>query len=263
MESNNTEAEVVEQPNLPVEFKFENHPIRTFLNNGTPSFAATDVCGVLEHTNPSKATAGLDDDEKGMHIVHTPGGDQNILTVTESGLYSLIFTSRKPEAKRFRRWITHEVLPSIRKTGTYEARPQDALSDREIRTDHLNAEGHDRFDEIYARIEPTTPNQKFEWIKGMLITPGRYRITVLSDGNTTAYRSSFNVMLDEFDQASVRVLGLMLEIIEARWEQFRLQQAAYDQIYKNCNVVKALEHEIQHGANTARHILKTLDAEAS
>jgi len=59
-----------------------------------------------------------------MTIVHTPGGPQELLVVNESGLYNLIFTSRKPAAKRFRRWVTHEVLPAIRKTGKYETGPQ-------------------------------------------------------------------------------------------------------------------------------------------
>lgn len=66
------------------------------------------------------AVNGLDDDEKGVRKVYTLGGEQELLTVNEPGLYTLIIRSNKPEAKNFKRWITHEVLPSIRKTGKYE-----------------------------------------------------------------------------------------------------------------------------------------------
>lgn len=64
-------------------------------------------------------SGGLDDDEKDTHTVSTPGGNQSMIIVSEAGLYSLILKSRKPEAKQFKRWITHEVIPSIRKTGGY------------------------------------------------------------------------------------------------------------------------------------------------
>ncbi len=69
--------------------------------------------------NPTSGDLGLDDDEKGIRMVQTAGGPQKLLCVSEPGLYSLIFKSRKPEAKAFQRWVTHEVLPEIRKTGQY------------------------------------------------------------------------------------------------------------------------------------------------
>lgn len=71
--------------------------------------------------NTGDVIAALDDDEKGIDSIDTPGGRQEMSTVSEPGLYSLILRSRKPEAKRFKRWITHEVLPSIRRTGGYGA----------------------------------------------------------------------------------------------------------------------------------------------
>ena len=81
---------------------------------------AKDVCDILEHSDPSMAVSRLDDDEQGKTTVRTPGGPHEVLTVSESGLYSLVFTSRKPEAKRFRKWVTGTVLPEIRKTGSYQ-----------------------------------------------------------------------------------------------------------------------------------------------
>jgi hypothetical protein len=70
-------------------------------------------------TSDRKALERLDDDEKGVSSIHTPGGQQEMTVVNESGLFNLMLGSRKPEAKRFKRWVTHEVLPSIRKTGSY------------------------------------------------------------------------------------------------------------------------------------------------
>ena len=83
--------------------------------------------------NPSQAIARLDDDERGLTTVETPSGAQEMGIINESGLYSLILTSRKPEAKKFKKWVTAEVLPAIRKTGRYEsqaAQPQHAAREQ-------------------------------------------------------------------------------------------------------------------------------------
>ena len=82
-------------------------------------FVAADVCRVLDIKNSRDAVADLDDDEKGVVNTDTLGGKQEMNIINESGLYSLILRSRKPEAKAFRKWITSEVIPSIRKTGSY------------------------------------------------------------------------------------------------------------------------------------------------
>ena len=87
--------------------------------SGEPLFTATDICRALELGNTAQAIGRLDDDEKGVISNDTLGGKQEMAAVTESGLYSLVLGSRKPEAKEFRRWITHEVIPSIRKHGAY------------------------------------------------------------------------------------------------------------------------------------------------
>lgn len=100
------------------------HPVRVTMIDGQPWFAATDVCRSLEHTNSRKAVASLDDDERRVSLMVTPGpvARQRLICVSESGLYALIFKSRKPEAKKFRKWVTSEVLPSIRKNGEYRMR---------------------------------------------------------------------------------------------------------------------------------------------
>lgn len=100
-------------------FQFHDSTIAVLNRNGEPWFVAADVCRVLELTNSRMACEGLDDDEKGVSTTDTLGGPQKMTIISESGLYSLIFKSRKPEAKTFRKWVTSEVLPTIRKTGGY------------------------------------------------------------------------------------------------------------------------------------------------
>jgi prophage antirepressor-like protein len=101
---------------------FENNAfgkVRTLNLNGEPWFVAADVCKALELGNPSMTVERLDDDEKGISTIDTLGGKQRMAIINEPGLYSLVITSRKPEAKAFKRWITHEVIPAIRKHGVY------------------------------------------------------------------------------------------------------------------------------------------------
>ena len=100
----------------------ENVSIRTEVIDGEPWFVAKDVCMLLDLSNPRDILAKvLDDDEKGVDTIYTPGEKQQMSIINESGLYHLIFVSRKPEAKTIRRWVTGTVLPSIRRTGGYTA----------------------------------------------------------------------------------------------------------------------------------------------
>jgi len=101
--------------------------VRVITKDNNPWFIALDVCKILNLGNvslsvngrPDRSNSGLDEDEKDIVIVNTPGGDQEMIIVSEAGLYSLVLKSRKSEAKKFKRWITHTVLPTIRKTGGY------------------------------------------------------------------------------------------------------------------------------------------------
>ena len=109
---------------------FENNDfgkVRVVERNGEPWFVAADVCRALDVVNSRDAVARLDTDEKNTVVLTdgTPGNPQKTV-VNEPGLYTLILGSRKPEAKAFKRWITHEVIPSIRKTGTYSTRKPDS-----------------------------------------------------------------------------------------------------------------------------------------
>lgn len=109
-------------------FKYQEQQIRTIEKGGEPWWVLKDVCDVLGQGSPHKVAARLDDDEKGRTFIPTLGGEQEITIVNEPGLYSVILRSNKPEAKAFKRWITHEVIPAIRKTGHYGAQePADGL----------------------------------------------------------------------------------------------------------------------------------------
>lgn len=101
-------------------FNFGTHTVRVVPQNNQPWFVATDVATTLGYRNAPDASRHLDDDEKGTQIVRTPGGDQKLTIISESGLYALVLRSRKPEARKFAKWVTSEVLPSIRKTGGYD-----------------------------------------------------------------------------------------------------------------------------------------------
>lgn len=98
--------------------------VRNVIKDGEPWFVTKDICAVLNIANHNDAVTSLDDDEKGVGIADTLGGPQQIGIVNESGLYALIFKSRKPEARAFRKWVTSEVLPQIRKRGFYGRREQ-------------------------------------------------------------------------------------------------------------------------------------------
>ena len=100
-------------------FQFEEHTVRTIVQDGEPWFVLKDVCEVLEIKNASQAGKKLDPKDICSTYTPTAGGRQKVNAVNESGLYDVILDSRKPQAKTFRRWVTSDVLPSIRKHGAY------------------------------------------------------------------------------------------------------------------------------------------------
>ena len=111
-----------ELPNASSALKLFENPqfrVRVIMRLGDPWFVAKDACDCLELGNVSQTCSRLDEDERGIVLTDTPSGKQEMLIVSEPGLYSLIGSSKKPEAKAFKRWVNHEVLPSIRKTGSY------------------------------------------------------------------------------------------------------------------------------------------------
>lgn len=102
-------------------FAFNDHLVRTVQKDGEPWWVAKDVCDVLGLGNITETLRNLDEDELTSVILKSGGQDREMRLVSEAGLYNLIFRSRKDEARAFRRWVTHDVLPQIRQTGTYKA----------------------------------------------------------------------------------------------------------------------------------------------
>jgi prophage antirepressor-like protein len=117
-------------------FDFEGASVRTHMKGDEPWFVLSDVCRVLDIAQTASASRRLDEDERGVLTMHTPSGEQDMTVVNESGLYSLILTSRKAAAKRFKKWVTSEVLPTLRRTGVYIMSPEDedlpALADGKV-----------------------------------------------------------------------------------------------------------------------------------
>jgi prophage antirepressor-like protein len=110
--------------NTPIPFQFKEFQIRALGTREDPWFVAADICKACYIQQTAWAVKPLEDDEKGVRIVHTLGGPQGMLCVNESGLYTIMLKSRKPEALQFRKWVTSEVLPALRKTGSFTVAPE-------------------------------------------------------------------------------------------------------------------------------------------
>jgi len=145
-------------------FAFDSQAVRTITKEGEPWWIARDVCAVLGLENSRKATAELDDDEKGVTICNTPGGPQEMTVISEPGLYSLILRSRKPEARQFRRWITHEVIPAIRRTGAYDANNKKLTALLERYGDAMTAEARSQLVLTIAGIRKTAPKGAYVYM---------------------------------------------------------------------------------------------------
>jgi len=131
---------------MPMVFDFEGREVRTIEREGVIWFVLVDICKVLAVNNSRQAATRLDDDEKDDVIINDAiGRDQSVTIINESGLYSLILTSRKESAKRFKKWVTAEVLPTLRRTGRYEIPPvaptgdMDTGDDSEYGTAEVNS----------------------------------------------------------------------------------------------------------------------------
>jgi prophage antirepressor-like protein len=166
-----------------VPFQFETREIRVVMRDGEPWWALRDVCGTLEIANASDAAGRLEDDEKGVVLTDTPGGAQKITVVSEPGLYRLIMRSDKPIAKRFQRWVFHEVLPEIRKTGSYSATKEKLPTNFDaIRALVDAAEEHEtRLKKVEGAVENFGAHEDFKSIKAYAALTGR-KITTKESG---------------------------------------------------------------------------------
>ena len=111
-------------------FAYDGTQLRSFVIDGEPWFVASDVARILEYRDAFNMARRLDEDDRGTRSVSTPSGEQRMTLISEAGFYAAILGSQSDKAKRVKRWLTHEVLPALRKTGTYSTTP--ALSDDEL-----------------------------------------------------------------------------------------------------------------------------------
>jgi len=133
--------------------------VRTVMDtDGEPWFVAADIARVLEMADAAHAVRGLEEDERGIHKVETLGGEQDMAVITEAGLYTILVRSNKAIAKPFRRWVTHEVLPAIRKTGSYSLAPRTLQEALRAYADELDA--HEN-----TRKELAATNEQVEGLK--------------------------------------------------------------------------------------------------
>ncbi|MEB2596596.1 MULTISPECIES: Bro-N domain-containing protein [Corynebacterium] len=135
---------------------------RVVLEDGEPWFVLKDVCDVLGIRNPSDVKRNLNEPDKGLGSIYTPGGKQQVTVVNESGLYDVILDSRKPQAKRFRRWVTSEVLPSIRKDGGY-IQGQEDMTGEELMLKAMEF--------AKSRIERLEREAETNWLSNVSLSP--------------------------------------------------------------------------------------------
>lgn len=149
------------EPNIQL-FAAEDFRVRTVTINGDPWFVAVDVCRALDIADMRQTVSRLDDDEKALISVTTPGGKQQVRVVNEAGLYVLVIASRKSDAKKFRRWVTHDVIPSIRRTGSYSIQaPQHQIPQTYAEALRLAADLSDKVDEQAKQLEAAQPAVQF------------------------------------------------------------------------------------------------------
>jgi len=193
-------------------FKYEGREIRTVENDGETWFVAKEICDVLEIEQPTRATERLDEDEKGVTTIHTLGGPQEMVIISEPGMYKLVLTSRKPEAKTFSRWVAHEVLPQIRKTGSYS--PPAALTPAEMFLQ--NAQVLVTFEK-----ELTAVNARVQKLEAH-VQSGTGFFSILAWCNLNKYRMDKNEMSKRGRHASglSRAKGVMIgHVRDERWAE--------------------------------------------
>ena len=163
-------------------FSYEENEVRTVKKGSDILWILKDVCGILGIEKYRDAAARLDDDEREPVLVDTLGGRQEMIAVTESGLYSIILLSRKPEAKKFKRWVTHEVLPTIRKHGAYvtPAKLEELMNDPDSWIKVLTALKEERTDKERLQLEAAENKPKVIFADAVSVSEGTILIGELA-----------------------------------------------------------------------------------
>lgn len=163
-------------------FYYKGKDVRTIQRNGETWWVLKDVCDVLEIGNSRMVADRLDADEKGVSIIDTLGGKQELTVISESGLYNVILLSRKPEAKKFKRWVTHEVLPQIRRHGAFitTSKLEEIMSDPDAWIKLLTALKEERQEKERLKLQSAQDKPKVVFADAVSISEGTILIGELA-----------------------------------------------------------------------------------
>lgn len=167
-------------------FTFRDQQVRTVLVDGEPWFVAADVARILGYRDAHNMVRRVEDEDRGTHYLSTPSGDQDMTVVNEPGLYAAVLGSQIPEAKAFKRWLTHEVLPAIRRTGQFGSQVPASLAEA-LELAALEAR---RIETLEAKAAIDAP--KVEAFAALMDADGFYTMEaaakMLGIGRNTMYR---------------------------------------------------------------------------
>lgn len=239
------------------QFNFHGHGVRHIIDeHGEPWWIAKDVCQILGLGNVSQAIVNLDDDEKGVTTADTPGGAQQVAIISESGLYALILRSRRPEAREFKRWVTHEVLPAIRRTGGYGVVQGRALPQSYSDALRMLAAEVERTTTLNAQIEADAP--KVAYVE-----------TYVADADLLTFRTvAANLGIKESVLRELLVERKWIYVeLSSRWSE-KAQKIEPQRRYsayadKKMYFTPRLAHEAPRFKGEAMHTLKITPAGAS
>ena len=176
-------------------FNFHGQDVRTVTINNEPYFVGKDVAEVLGYTNPRQALKShVDEDDKGVSKFDTLGGKQDLVIINESGMYSLVLSSKLPQAKEFKRWVTSEVLPTIRKHGMYAT--DQLLNDPDLAIAAFQALKDERAKVVKLEVELALAQEQARYFDIILESKGAVRVTQIAADYGMSARK-FNAILHD------------------------------------------------------------------
>ena len=201
---------------LQLVFNYENFPVRTVTSNvNVIWFVLKDVCDVLGITNSRNVFNRLDEDEKGVHLVDTLGGIQMVQVVNEYGLYNAALRSDSEKAKPFRRWVTHDVLPTIRKQGYYSLMSDDELIDIITEKQRRNAEFLAKIDKraICSKLLREQRDEREEDTRLLFLYQDKYplerfktELRKIWEGDTAMYHKYWKEYWDWYKKVGYKII---------------------------------------------------------
>lgn len=221
-ESGEPERHIATVTLVPVETFFQGQPIRSVTVDGRLWFVSADVCKALDLADPRSTIRRLDEDEKGKVRLFTSSGEQDMNVVNESGLYLLAFNSKKPEAVAFRRWVTSEVLPSLRKVATGEA-------------------------------QDVGPGKAYVRLPG----PGRFRVTLETNGHLSIDELEEESYVGEYYSLEVDALALSSCLVASIWRKFQLLDSMSALNAERSNTRYQLACAIKQAEHIAKSTMRT------